>query len=131
MAFSAVPAPLCPPALARYPCIHACVHAAARRAVVVGGTTSALLKLHSQLHKQPKAAGTAAERDAAELGQPASACMQAQGAAQACSGDGRDDGLCDVLVIDEASMMPAPHMLALASVLLRPQGALLLGGDHR
>lgn len=67
--------------------------------MVLGGTTSALLKLRTH------------------------ALLALEG--------GGVGSWADVLVIDEASMMPAPHMVALAGGLLKEQGRLMLGGDHR
>lgn len=66
---------------------------------MLGGTTSALLKMHASVVKELSLSGVGS--------------------------------WADVLVIDEASMMPTPHMVALAGALLKQGGRLMLCGDHR
>lgn len=68
--------------------------------VIVGGTTTALLKLAAKLDNS------------------------------AAFGNRPTGFQCDLLVVDEASMMVLAHFLALTT-LLSPEGQIMLSGDHR
>lgn len=129
--------------------------------VIIGGTTSALLKLQHKLRQEQldKVKKGLAKSDAGETegdeqqgafsptpfatklppsasktaGNTASKAM-AKGGCELSQDSGTPPspyGFADLLVIDEASMMPAPHMVALAGSLLRVPGGMMLGGDHR
>lgn len=137
--------------------------------VIIGGTTSALLKLQHKLRQEqldkvkkglaksdagetegdeqqgafsptpfatklPPLAGKTASKTAGKTAGNTASKAMAKGGCELSQDSGTPpspDGFADLLVIDEASMMPAPHMVALAGSLLRVPGGMMLGGDHR
>ncbi|KAI8465653.1 MAG: hypothetical protein J3K34DRAFT_487149 [Monoraphidium minutum] len=105
-------------------------HAAAGGPLVLAASPNDLLKLADKLGEASLDASSGGGGGAGDDGAAANGRRGGKGGAPAAP---PPSGLAplDLLIVDEASMLPFPAALALAARLLAPCGRLVLAGDHR